>query len=68
MELYEALKTIKNECAKHIECMDCPLGLGHSCCGINANGFPANWILQKPVNKLFVVEAYLRKNGYRYGK
>ncbi len=32
------------------------LGLGHSCCGIITNGFPANWNLQKPVNKLFAVE------------
>ena len=56
MELYNALETIKNECTKHTECADCPLGLGHSCCGINTNGFPANWNLQKPVNKLFAVE------------
>ena len=55
MELYKALETIKNECTKHTECVDCPLGLGHSCCGINTNGFPENWNLQKPVNKLFAV-------------
>lgn len=56
MELYKALETIKNECTKHTECVDCPLGLGHRCCGIITNGFPANWNLQKPVNKLFAVE------------
>ena len=56
MEFYKALETIKNECAKHTECADCPLGLGHSCCGIIANGFPGKWDLQKPVNKLFTVE------------
>lgn len=56
MELYKALETIKNECTKHTECADCPLGLGHSCCGIITNGFPGKWDLQKPVNKLFAVE------------
>lgn len=40
MDLYKALETIKNECTKHTECADCPLGLGHSCCGINTNRFP----------------------------
>lgn len=59
MELYEALETIKNECAKHAECVDCPLGLGYSCCGIKANRFPANWNLQKPIDKLFAVETIL---------
>lgn len=59
MELYEALETIKNECAKHAECVDCPLGLGYSCCGIKANEFPANWNLQKPIDKLFAVETIL---------
>lgn len=44
MELYKALETIKNECTKHTECADCPLGLGHSCCGIITNGFLANGI------------------------
>lgn len=28
MELYEALETIKNECAKRAECVDCPFALG----------------------------------------
>lgn len=55
MELYEALKTIKNECAKYTECVDCPLGLGHSYCGVVTN-FPSKWDLQEPVNKLFAVE------------
>ncbi|WP_443683187.1 hypothetical protein [Phascolarctobacterium faecium] len=56
MELYEALETIKNECAKRAECVDCPFALGHSYCGIITNGFSGNWNLQKPVNKLFTVE------------
>lgn len=56
MELYEVLETIKNECAKRAECVDCPFALGHSYCGIITNGFPGNWNLQKPVNKLFTVE------------
>lgn len=28
MDLYKALETIKNECTKHTECMDCPFGIG----------------------------------------
>lgn len=46
----DALKAIRDECAKCTSCMDCPfhLQVGSSvCCGIHY-GSPANWKLNSP--------------------
>lgn len=49
-KLLDALKTIRDECAKCTTCTDCPfhLQVGSSvCCGIHY-GSPANWKLNSP--------------------
>lgn len=52
MKLYEALKTIKDECSVYTECTNRPLSTENGGCGIRLN-FPNDWQIKKPTFKLF---------------
>lgn len=52
MKLYEALKTIKDECSAHTDCINCPFSIDNNGCGITLH-FPDDWQIKKPTFKLF---------------
>lgn len=44
MELLEALKVIREECKKHVNCGMCPMRTDNTECALRKN-YPQNWTL-----------------------